>query len=192
VRWVHDNQTATSIPADFYNKSATYAYEAYAEWSYEPTVTLTLRGSATDPFSTAVEVREGVNAFAKYSIAVPAGDYETEDQRVHSFLGWYKTGTDLLVTDQYLENIEVDLDSTEIIKVGHHGSAYSTSLDFLQYLNVAMAVVSCGVNNPYGHPSKKMMANVDTAGAELYSTDTQGTVMISVKSADGYTVKTSK
>lgn len=92
----------------------------------------------------------------------------------------------------FLESIKVDLASTEIIKVGHHGSEYSTSLDFLQYLNVDTAVVSCGVNNPYGHPSKKMMANVDTAGAELYRTDTQGTVMISVKSADGYTVKTSK
>jgi competence protein ComEC len=91
-----------------------------------------------------------------------------------------------------LENIEVDLDSTEIIKVGHHGSAYSTSLDFLQYLNVNTAVISCGVNNPYGHPTEKVLDNVALVGAELYRTDVHGTVMISVKGADGYAIEASK
>ena len=112
LRWVHNGNAIESIPATDYNSSKTYTYDIYAEWTYAPTITLTLRGSATDPFSKEVEVRENVNAFEKYSIAVPAGDYETEDERVYTFMGWYKTGTDLLVTEQYLENIEVDLDLT--------------------------------------------------------------------------------
>ena len=110
VRWVHDGSTVTSVPATFYNEFATYI--VYAEWTYAPTINLTLRGSATDPFSEEVEVRNDVNAFAKYSIAVPSEDYETEQQRVYSFLGWYKTGTDVFVTKQYLENVEIDMDLT--------------------------------------------------------------------------------
>ena len=111
-RWVHDNNTITSIPADVYHANNKYSYEIYAEWSYEPTITLTLRGSATYPFSTDIETRKNVNAFTKYSIGDYATDYETEELRVYKFLGWYKTGTDLFVTKQYLENVEVDLDLT--------------------------------------------------------------------------------
>lgn len=112
VRWVHDNNTITSIPADVYHANNKYSYEIYAEWSYEPTITLTLNGSATNPFSTDIETRENVNAFTKYSIGDYATDYETEELRVYKFIGWYKTGTDLFVTKQYLENVEVDLDLT--------------------------------------------------------------------------------
>ena len=107
--------------------SCTQRENLYAEWSYEPTITLTLRGSATYPFSTEVETRENVNAFTKYSIGDYATDYETEELRVYKFLGWYKTGTDLFVTKQYLENVEVDMDlearwedATEIVTVNFY------------------------------------------------------------------------
>ena len=101
----------------------------------------------------------------------------------------------LLITEAkagMLDNIGVDLASTEILKVGHHGSKTSTSLGFLQYLNVKTAVVSCGENNPYGHPTKEVLNNVEAVGAGLYRTDQDGTVMITVKGTEGYSVKTAK
>ena len=92
----------------------------------------------------------------------------------------------------FLDNIGVDLRSTEIIKIGHHGSETSSSLEFLQYLQVKEAVVSCGKNNPYNHPRDKVLENVATAGADLYRTDENGTVVVSVKDVGCYSVKTTK
>ena len=91
-----------------------------------------------------------------------------------------------------LENLGVDLSSTEILKVGHHGSNSSTSLEFLEYLNVKASVISCGENNPYGHPVDEVLQNITQAGSKIYRTDCNGTVMISVKDGEGFAVKTEK
>ncbi len=91
-----------------------------------------------------------------------------------------------------LKEFGVDLQSTEILKVGHHGSNTSTSLEFLQYLKVKTAVISCGENNRYGHPTETVLENISSAGAGIYRTDLDGTVMISIKSSAGYEVSTSK
>ena len=101
----------------------------------------------------------------------------------------------LLITDSkagILKKYGVDLQSTEILKVGHHGSATSTSLEFLQYLNVQTAVISCGENNPYGHPTKEVLGNIEAAPASVYRTDHHGTVMVTVKADGKCKVETAK
>ena len=90
------------------------------------------------------------------------------------------------------DNLGVDLQSTEILKVGHHGSDSSTSLEFLQYLHVKTAVISCGKNNAYNHPADSVLDNISLAGAGVYRTDVNGTVMISIKNGDGYGLETIK
>ena len=90
------------------------------------------------------------------------------------------------------DNLGVDLQSTEILKVGHHGSDSSTSLEFLQYLHVKTAVISCGKNNAYNHPADSVLDNISLAGAEVYRTDVNGTVMISIKNGGGYGLETIK
>ena len=84
----------------------------------------------------------------------------------------------------------VDLPSTEILKVAHHGSANSTSAEFLRYLNVETAVISCGANNEYGHPTTEVKNALGGVGATTYRTDTQGSVIISVTANGEYTVQT--
>ena len=54
------------------------------------------------------------------------------------------------------------------------------------------AVISCGENNQYGHPAKSVLENVEKVSAGLYRTDETGTVYISVKSAEGYSVDSTK
>lgn len=85
---------------------------------------------------------------------------------------------------------DVDLSSTEILKVAHHGSNSSTCAEWLSYLGVKTAVISCGVNNVYGHPSLEVSQRLIAAKADVYRTDTQGTVTVTVSAEGAYTVTT--
>ena len=80
----------------------------------------------------------------------------------------------------------VKLTETEILKVSHHGSASSTGLDFLKYLGVQTAVISCGKENLYGHPTKEVLDNLKMVNADVYRTDKSGHIMITVKSDGTY------
>ena len=87
-----------------------------------------------------------------------------------------------------LDHCDVALDSTEILKVAHHGSRDSTSLEFLEYLGVETAVISCGKGNVYGHPSEEVQENLKNAKAAVYRTDEQGTVMITIHASGEYSI----
>ena len=81
----------------------------------------------------------------------------------------------------------VELNNTEILKVSHHGSKDSTSLKFVQHLNVQTAMISCGENNSYNHPSNEAIANLESVKAKVFRTDKQGHLMVTIKEG-GYTV----
>ena len=83
----------------------------------------------------------------------------------------------------------VQLSSTEILKVAHHGSKYSTHLEFLQYLNVKTAVISSGKDNSYGHPTKEVLDRLQEVNSEIYRTDTAGNIMITVFKDGNYQTK---
>ena len=120
VRWVwvggsyYGTVYLESIPAVPHYLYDGFGYELYAEWSYEPTIKLTLTGNTTDPLSTDVEVRENIDAYtAKYSIAEPPATFvKANDGEMYKFMGWYATNTGAFVTEQYLKNVEIDLDLT--------------------------------------------------------------------------------
>ncbi len=86
----------------------------------------------------------------------------------------------------------VALPSTEILKVAHHGSAGSSTSDFLLHLRVETAVISCGKDNQYGHPKEEVLERLRNVGAEIYRTDTQGSVVVTVKADGSYTTATVK
>lgn len=65
--------------------------------------------------------------------------------------------------------------SAEILKVGHHGSKYSSGSDFLKAVNPAAAIIEVGKNS-YGHPANKVLEGLKTAGAKTYRTDELGTI----------------
>jgi competence protein ComEC len=70
----------------------------------------------------------------------------------------------------------LDLKST-VLKVAHHGSADGTSNEFLQLVQPEYAVVSVGMDNPYGHPAGAVLRRLRAVGAEVYRTDRHGTVV---------------
>jgi competence protein ComEC len=68
------------------------------------------------------------------------------------------------------------LDCT-VLKVGHHGSKYSTSPEFLSAVDPQVAVISVGEGNAFGHPSDELLARLN--GVEVYRTDECGTITFS-------------
>ena len=87
---------------------------------------------------------------------------------------------------------KVCLDSTEIVKLGHHGSSQSSSKSFLEYLNLETAILSCGANNSYGHPDEGVMESLSKLSADVYRTDEMGNIIVTVGADGNYTVKTIK
>lgn len=63
------------------------------------------------------------------------------------------------------------------LKVAHQGSETSTSAAFIDVVKPDRAIISCGLNNEYGHPSKGALQNL--AGITIYRTDLQGTIKLS-------------
>lgn len=66
---------------------------------------------------------------------------------------------------------------SDLLKVGHHGSRTSTSAEFLAAVAPAAAVISVGENNSYGHPNQETLARLKAAGAEIFRTDQNGTII---------------
>lgn len=72
----------------------------------------------------------------------------------------------------------VRLPETHILKVAHHGSAYSSSQEWVGLLDPTVAVISCGKGNSYSHPSGEALNRL--SGSEIYRTDELGDVVVSV------------
>jgi competence protein ComEC len=70
-----------------------------------------------------------------------------------------------------------DLSGT-VLKVGHSGSATSTTPEFLAVANPRVAVISVGEDNPFGHPSAEVLERLEEKlGSEnIFRTDEQGTM----------------
>ncbi|MGC9046564.1 MAG: ComEC/Rec2 family competence protein [Minisyncoccia bacterium] len=67
--------------------------------------------------------------------------------------------------------------SIDILKVAHHGSKYSSSLEFLQTTHPKISVIEVGKNS-YGHPSNKVIDNLQELGSKVFRTDFDGTIKI--------------
>ncbi|MBI4857662.1 MAG: MBL fold metallo-hydrolase [Acetobacterium woodii] len=67
--------------------------------------------------------------------------------------------------------------SADVLKVGHHGSYSSTGYVFLRAVNPRYAVISCGVNNDYGHPHEETLSRLNDVGSTIFRTDLVGTIV---------------
>ncbi len=80
------------------------------------------------------------------------------------------------VTEARLLELGEDLES-DILKVGHHGSRFSTGEQFVSAVAPEIAVISVGAKNTYGHPTAQALSVLKNAGAEILRTDERGTIV---------------
>jgi len=125
----------------------------------------------SEPFFTKEQMKAGGNEPNANSIVVRldygsfsmllAGD--AEEQTEHR----------LLTKDLNLE--------ARVLKIGHHGSKYASSADFLQRVKPEIAIVSCGAWNRYGHPSQTVLDRLKAANVKLYRTDLHGEITLTTR-----------
>jgi competence protein ComEC len=73
--------------------------------------------------------------------------------------------------------------SADILKVGHHGSAYSSTPAFLAAVHAHDALISVGRHNLFGHPAPTTLHALQDAGARVYRTDRCGAIIVTVSKA---------
>lgn len=73
----------------------------------------------------------------------------------------------------------------DVLKIGHHGGATSTTAQFLYKISPDYAIISVGQDNKYGHPDELIINRLQTQGVNILRTDLQGSI---IAKSDGLTV----
>ena len=66
--------------------------------------------------------------------------------------------------------------TVDVLKVGHHGSKTSSSEPFIKAINPSIALISCGLDNRYGHPNTETLTTFRTYGIQTFRTDESGAI----------------
>ena len=89
------------------------------------------------------------------------------------FMGDASSTTEKEIMNKY------NLPDIDVLKVGHHGSKTSSSIEFIDEINPKYFIISVGKNNRYGHPNKEVLENLKDS--KIYRTDIDGSIMFKIK-----------
>ena len=67
---------------------------------------------------------------------------------------------------------------SDVLKVGHHGSQYSSTISFLKKASPKYAIIEVGKNNSYNHPKEVTLKKLEDLGTKIYRTDEDGTIIL--------------
>lgn len=128
---------------------------------------------------------DSILADGVYTCIHPEEDYESQDANSGSlvFVMQYNNFKGLFTgdLDEAGEHWLVEHDAVEpvtLLKVGHHGSASSSSEAFLDCLMPSLSVISAGKNNRYHHPSEEVLKRLRQTGSNILCTMDTGAVTI--------------
>ena len=127
------------------------------------------------------------NGGATFTCIFPKAQNDYDDKNDASLVIRYDQGNvSTLITGDLGEVGEVSmleegiLDEIDILKVGHHGSKFSSSENFLEKLNPDIAIISAGEENRYGHPSGETLERLEAKTDQIYVTQDEGAVTIEI------------
>ncbi|HLB95508.1 MAG TPA: ComEC/Rec2 family competence protein [Patescibacteria group bacterium] len=76
-----------------------------------------------------------------------------------------------------------------VLKTGHHGSRNGTTEEILAVVRPALAIISAGAKNTYGHPHAEALNLLKSYAVRIFRTDQNGTIEVD-SDGEGYSVKT--
>ncbi len=94
----------------------------------------------------------------------------------HSFRMLFTGDAGVAAERRFLDE-GIDLHA-DVLKVGHHGSAYSSSPEFIDAVHPRYAIISVGRHNMFGHPAPSTLETLEHLGAAVYRTDENGATTI--------------
>ena len=137
------------------------------------------KGLKFTPAKAGVSVDLGVGVTA--SLLAPVKDTYDQGNNYSAVLRVSYGNTSFLFTGDAEGESEQDMLASganlksSVLKIGHHGSKFSTTTPFLKAVSPLYAVIEVGQNN-YGHPSSTILDRLKSYGIKTYRTDQQGTV----------------
>jgi beta-lactamase superfamily II metal-dependent hydrolase len=125
--------------------------------------------------------------------------YQAEEENINDYSVVIKMiykGRSFLFTGDATSEVEAqildqNLDS-DFLKVGHHGSRYSSSQKFLEAVSPIISIISVGEGNSYGHPTADTLNRLNTVGSRVLRTDKAGTVEVDVGGDGRWIINCSK
>ena len=123
----------------------------------------------------------GINLFIlspeSVSAGMPSNDASIVSKLTYGAISFLLTGDAAMKVENRLVFLGGALLKSDVLKVGHHGSKFSTSALFLAHVLPVYSVISSGQGNPYGHPSKEALGRLEEAGANILRTDLSGSIV---------------
>lgn len=120
---------------------------------------------------------------------VKPGEYKESNDSSLVVLITYKDKK-ILFTGDASYNIEDELAEyigyIDLLKVSHHGSESSTSENFVYSIRPKYSIISVGKNNSYGHPSKKVLKNLNNVNSKILRTDLEGEIIFKIDDKISY------
>lgn len=122
---------------------------------------------------------------ARAEIIAPDGSFHEDINNCSvSFILTHGSNTFLFTGDSETEAEAAMIKSgrlgkTTLYKAGHHGSAYSSTEELLNIIRPDSAVISCGRENPYGHPADSALRRIGRYTDHIYRTDLNGSIIVS-------------
>lgn len=116
----------------------------------------------------------------------PSPDRKYNDENAASLVLLLEKGNfSMLFTGDIDESIEKKIMKSMLLKknitvlqVPHHGSKNSSGQEFIEILRPDVSIISCGLNNFYGHPHSETINRLKSIGTKIYRTDTGGEISI--------------
>lgn len=123
---------------------------------------------------------------AKIEVYAPGKQSQSQSE-LNNYSGIMKLtfgGTSFLFTGDAEASLENETLQKEydfhamVLSCGHHGASGSTTEAFLRAVEPEYAVISCGADNPYGHPGEELLQRLGDFGCEILRTDTDKTMIL--------------
>ena len=118
-----------------------------------------------------------------FKCVAPQGEFASKNNSSIAFKLEYGETSFLFTGDMEKESERSTLQrkydvSADVLKVAHHGSASSTTSEFLEAVSPRIAVISVGEDNKYKHPSEEVLEALNQKGVNVYRTDLDGDIVI--------------